>query len=154
MTDLGTRAATETDLQFVYDVHRQAFRCYVEQSWGWDEGQQWDLFVAEYDPRLIEIVSYQGQDIGFMRLEDHGHFLFLDTIALLPAYQGQGLGTTLVRRVLHSAAERGLPVRLHVLRVNPARRLYEQLGFRVTGSDEYRLYMEARPGSKPGPLNV
>lgn len=154
MTGLGTRAATEADLPFVYDVHRQAFRAYVEQSWGWDESQQWDLFLAEYDPRLIEIVVYQGQDIGFLRLEDQGHFLFLDTIALLPAYQGQGLGRTLVRRVLQSAAERSLPVRLHVLRVNPARTLYEQLGFQVTGGDEYRLYMEARPRSKPGPLNL
>jgi ribosomal protein S18 acetylase RimI-like enzyme len=154
MTDLGTRAATEADLPFVYDLHRQAFRAYVEQSWGWDEGQQRDLFLAEYDPGLIEIVVFQGQDIGFIRLEDHGHFLFLNTIAFLPAYQGQGLGTTLVGRILHNAAERGLPVRLHVLRVNPARTLYAQLGFEVTGGDEYRLYMEAKPGSKPGPLNV
>lgn len=150
MIGLQTRPATDDDLPFAYDVLRQAFQAYVEQTWGWDEDQQRALFLAGYDPALTEVVVYDGLDVGFMRLEDHDRFLFLDTIALLPDYQGQGLGAELMRRVLKYAAERGLPVQLHVLRVNPAKTLYERLGFSVTGGDDYRLFMEAKPGGSAG----
>jgi hypothetical protein len=42
--------------------------------------------------------------------------------------------------------EREIPVCLNVLKVNPARSLYERLGFRVVGGDEHRHYMERLPG--------
>jgi hypothetical protein len=33
-------------------------------------------------------------------------------------------------------------VRLDVVRINPARRLYERMGFRVTHKDDRKLYMK------------
>jgi hypothetical protein len=41
--------------------------------------------------------------------------------------------------------QRRIPVRLQVLKVNPARQLYERLGFCVTGGDEFRHQMERSP---------
>jgi len=56
------------------------------------------------------------------------------------------LGAALVRGVTAVADVRGLPVRLQVLKINPARRLYERLGFVVTGETETHDLM-ARPPS-------
>jgi ribosomal protein S18 acetylase RimI-like enzyme len=53
------------------------------------------------------------------------------------------MGAALMRQVQASAATRGVPVRLNVLKVNPARALYERLGFRVIGEDDVRWYMES-----------
>ena len=52
-------------------------------------------------------------------------------IALLPDHRGRGIGARLLRDVLHEATAAGLPVRLSVERSNPARSLYERLGFRT-----------------------
>jgi ribosomal protein S18 acetylase RimI-like enzyme len=150
---LQTRPAAANDQSFVWAVHKQAFQPYVAQVWGWGEARLRALFEEEYDQAQTEIVLYQGERVGYLRLEDHGDWLFLDSIAIAPDYQGRGLGTALVRRILHQAAGRGLPVRLHVLRVNPARTLYERLGFRLTGGDADRCFMEAGPatGNSPAP---
>jgi len=32
-----------------------------------------------------------------------------------------------------------------VMKINPAIRLYERLGFRITHADEYKFYMRADP---------
>jgi len=37
-------------------------------------------------------------------------------------------------------------VRLNVVKVNPARRLYERLGFRITNEDDRKFYMKLNPG--------
>lgn len=46
---------------------------------------------------------------------------------------------------MSAASARGLPVRLSVLVNNPARRLYERLGFRVSSIEHPRVKMEWRP---------
>jgi hypothetical protein len=47
-----------------------------------------------------------------------------------------------VRQLVVAADAKGLPARLRVLRVNPARQLNERLGFVVTGQTETHFLME------------
>ena len=72
----------------------------------------------------------------------------LDRVFLLPECQNRGIGTRLVRDVLAEARAAGLPVRLRVFRVNPARRLYERLGFVATGETDTHALME-RAAERP-----
>jgi RimJ/RimL family protein N-acetyltransferase len=57
--------------------------------------------------------------------------------------QRQGIGTSVIQQVLDEARRSGKPVALQVLKVNPARRLYERLGFSVTGENETLYFMKA-----------
>ncbi len=142
---LHTRRTHVGDLQFLWELHEKTFRTYVEATWGWDEPWQRQNFRDTRDLSRYEIIVRKGQDIGCIRIDDQQDLLFLDYIALLPKYQNQGFGTELVREILTRAARRGVPVRLRILKVNPARALYERLGFQVVGGDEFRHYMEANP---------
>ena len=45
-------------------------------------------------------------------------------------------------QVLHEAAMRGLPTRLHVLKINPASVLYRRLGFSLVEETETHYIME------------
>jgi predicted N-acetyltransferase YhbS len=47
-----------------------------------------------------------------------------------PEARGQGVGEKLMRALIGEAARRGLGLCLSVWTANPARRLYERLGFR------------------------
>ncbi|MBW4512743.1 MAG: GNAT family N-acetyltransferase [Scytonematopsis contorta HA4267-MV1] len=48
---------------------------------------------------------------------------------LLPEYQCLGIGTQLIQSVISQAKSLNKPVVLHVLKINPAKSLYERLGF-------------------------
>ena len=74
---------------------------------------------------------------------DEGAHLVVGKIELLPEFQRKGVGTVLMKRILGEAQVRRIPVRLQVLRTNtPARRLYERLGFTVSGETETHFQME------------
>ena len=144
MQGISTRNATDADFDFLFELHRQTMGPYVEQTWGWDETWQRNYFKQHFMSRPCEVIEVRGKEIGCLRIEDREEFVLLDYIAIMPDHQRTGLGTRLLRTVLKRAVHRGVPVRLNVLRVNPAKALYERLGFEVIGADEYRFYMEAK----------
>ncbi len=121
-------------------------RPYVEATWGtWDEAWQHQRFIETFAPATHQIIEDSGRPIGCLAVEEHADHVFLARIFLLPESQGHGIGTRLTRAVCESAHRRGLPVVLTILKVNPARRLYERLGFTVVGETETHFRMEARP---------
>ena len=62
---------------------------------------------------------------------------------ILPEYQNRGVGSAVIRDVLAQAQAEGLSVGLQVLKVNPARRLYERLGFSLVGETATHYLMRA-----------
>ncbi|MBK8475359.1 MAG: GNAT family N-acetyltransferase [Opitutaceae bacterium] len=66
-------------------------------------------------------------------------------IALLPAFRGLGFGSALLRRIQELGTASGRAVSIHVETFNPARRLYERLGFRPAGQTEVYLLLEWLP---------
>ena len=125
------RQATARDEGPLYEIHRAAMREHVAAVWGWDEADQRARFSTGFDPARISVVVVAGKPVGLLRLDRRKDELFLASGELAPEAQRRGLGAEIVRSVLEEAAQRGVPVRLQVLRQNPARRLYERLGFHV-----------------------
>jgi ribosomal protein S18 acetylase RimI-like enzyme len=66
-------------------------------------------------------------------------------LALLPEHRGKGIGTQLLTDVLAEAAAAAKPVRMHVERFNPARRLYDRLGFYQIADKDVYLLLEWKP---------
>lgn len=147
MSDVELRPATSEDLDFLYHVHRAAMRDYVAQTWGWDEQWQREHFRQHFDPSEAEIIRFGGQDVGYITVDHREDELFLANIAILPEYQNLGIGTFLIRKVLAEAKQLGRPATLQVLKVNPARSLYEQLGFVAVGETATHYVMRATPVS-------
>jgi ribosomal protein S18 acetylase RimI-like enzyme len=108
-----------------------------------DESWQYQRFHESFVPAAHQIIEESGRPVGCLALEEHPDHVFLARIFLLPEAQGHGIGTRLTRRVCQSAHQRGLPVVLEVLKVNPARRLYERLGFRVVSETDTHFRMES-----------
>jgi ribosomal protein S18 acetylase RimI-like enzyme len=143
------RAARQEDAGFLYGLLKATMQAYVAQIWGWDEQWQRAYFQERFDPSQERIVVLEGEDIGVLSMEEKEDEVFLAKIYLLPEYQGQGIGTHLVQSVRDQAFGRGLPVTLQVLKVNPARRLYERLGFVEVGETETHTLMKAIPNEFP-----
>lgn len=137
------RAARQEDAEFLFGLFKATMQEYVAQIWGWDEEWQQAYFQEHFDPSREQIVVLDGEDIGVQAIEERADALFLAKIYILPEYQGQGIGTQLIASVLDRAFGRGLPVTLRVLKGNPARRLYERLGFVAVGETETHSLMKA-----------
>lgn len=133
----------------LYALHRAAMGDYIVRTWGpWDDAQQRGYLDDRYAKGNMLVVEVEGEIAGIFEHEKRGHALFLANIEFLPAYQGRGIGTVLVRGLIADAVTRGLSVELTVLRVNPARRLYERLGFIEYDLTETHHYMRwSQPGA-------
>jgi GNAT superfamily N-acetyltransferase len=118
-------------------------RSYVEQTWGSFSEERTRQHVHEsIASNIYSIVRWQGDDIGALAVRREPTHIQLDQMFILPSHQNQGVGTHLIRRLAQEAKTAAKPLRLRVLSVNPARRLYEREGFVVTSVTPERIFME------------
>ena len=136
------RAASEADGEFCYQVKKVAMEAYIVPIWGWDEAFQREFQRADFAERRPDIIVSQNLDIGTFEITRHADHLHLGEFYLLPQFQRQGVGTFLLQQLLAEATEKDLPVRLEVLKNNPARSLYQRHGFVMTGQREHHFLME------------
>lgn len=113
---------------------------YIEMTWGWDEDSQIQRQQAEFakffDPHY-QIIEATGQPIGTFIVNRHFDHIYLVGLYLLPEYQRQGIGSTILRELISEAQLHNVPIKLRVLKVNSqARRLYERLGFIAIDENE------------------
>ena len=138
------RHATGADHDALYAIHRAALGPYVVQTFGpWDDAFQRERFADTMTKGHVEVVEVDGEVAGRLQTRDSGDSVQLINIELAPRFQGRGIGTGLVVNVIAAAGDR--PVTLQVLKVNPARSLYERLGFVLTGETETHFQMRHEP---------
>lgn len=125
------RDLADDDEHWMWPAGNEALRPYVEPLFGWDEAVSRMFFEQSWRKRRV--VQVGGENAGWLELRPDGDkWLYLAEIGLLPAYRNRGLGTRIIKDVFAYADAHGLDVELQVLVTNPARRLYERLGFRQT----------------------
>ena len=156
MTDppIALRPAQPDDEDFLFDLYAGTRRAEME-AWGLDDamlaqmlrmqfaGQQ-GTYRAQFPQADHRIILHDGVPVGRILIDREGPEIVLVDVALVPALRGRGIGTWLLKDLLAEAAEADRPVRLKVVLTNPARRLYERLGFVGLGNDGVYEQMEWR----------
>lgn len=138
MTDWQLRPAEERDREFLYQVKKQSNFGYISDLWGWDEDFQRREFARDFQQiREFSVITVDGADAGFLQLQSGSDFLNVAEIHLLHPFQGQGIGSAVLRDV--QADAEGLPVLIGCFRANKrAYQLYQQLGFApITENDTH-----------------
>jgi len=96
------------------------------------------------------IVERGGEPIGRLYLDAWALEIRIVDISLMPAARGQGIGEAILRDVIEQAAAAGKGVSIHVEKFNPARRLYQRLGF-VVAEDKGVYDLMERDVPRPSP---
>jgi ribosomal protein S18 acetylase RimI-like enzyme len=100
-------------------------------------------YLLHYPRALWQVIEVQGQAAGRLIVDDaDARLVLLMDIALLPQFQGQGIGTAILSGLLRAAERARKRVALHVEPNNPALRLYQRLGFVVCAQSGFYLEMK------------
>lgn len=110
--------------------------------------QRWH--ELSYSGAEHQIIEQDSAPIGRLLVLRRPDAVRLVDISLLTEFRGKGIGGRLIRELIEECDRDKLPLRLQVLKNNPALRLYERLGFTKTGEDQMYIQMERRPAGYSG----
>lgn len=137
------RKCRETDLDFIMELKRKCFKWYVEKIYRWDEDKQLELTEKEMHDNLpdMKIIQVEGRDIGLFTLtqEKNGDCL-IGMFAITPELQNHGLGTKILKDVISEHPNTRLHLKTY--KENPARYLYERMGFHKYEETDTHWLME------------
>lgn len=133
---------SESDREFLYALHRTTMYEVINNTWGWDDAWQRADFDRRFGACAVSIIDIQGRAAGGLWLGSTPDSLQIVELQLVPEMQGKGVGSAVVQHIIQQGIDRGLPVTLSVVPANPrAQRLYERLGFEVTGVEAPFIHM-------------
>ena len=149
---IDLRSYTPDDDSFLFELYASTRKDEVE-AWGWDAGQrqaflkqqfaaQQHSYSLQFPQAEHSIIVMDNRPVGRMIVAREDQELRLVDIALLGEHRNNGIGTRLIQELIAEAAKVGKPLRLQVLKSNPAARLYSRLGFLPMGDDGLYLHME------------
>ncbi|SDM90556.1 GNAT family N-acetyltransferase [Siphonobacter aquaeclarae] len=140
---ISLRPATATDLEWAYQVKKQALGEYVVMTWGaWYEKIQHTFFTETFRELDSQVICWANEPAGLLRVERKKDEIFLSELYLLPLFQNLGIGSQLLESLKTEAHSRGIPLKLTVLQVNePARRFYERHGLVCSAEIENHFVM-------------
>lgn len=113
---------------------------------------QHQYWQENYQDTSWDLILRDGQPIGRLYVARWAEEIRIVDIALMPEHRGGGLGTHLLRGVFAEADASGRKVSIHVEIFNPARRLYERLGFVQAAERGVYLLMERPAASVAQPV--
>ncbi len=150
MVGITLRAACPEDEAFLLSVYAST-REEELASLPWPAAQK-AAFLAQqgaaqhqhyrtyYKEAQYQVILLDGEAIGRLYVARWPAEIRIMDIALLPDHRNKGIGAQLVINLFEEAALTAKSVSVHVESFNPARRLYERLGFReVEDKGVYRL---------------
>ena len=161
---LSVRLAEPADDMFLYHLYAST-RANELAVYGWSAAQQESFLQLQFRAQKQHYEAYSNtthyiieqttQVFGAPQTRAIGRLLTsrpggteneirLMDISLLPEQCRKGIGTALLQWLQAEARCNDQPLRLHVAPENPARRLYERLGFQLIEDRGSHLFMEWR----------
>lgn len=139
---LGFRPARVEDLAFCERLYFSGMAAIIE-ALKLDREKHMAGFREQWKRKEVEIITLDGDDAGWIQYRREPEGIFVAQVFVDSPYRNRGIGTQVMSRMIVEAGEQA--VTLAVVKINPAVKLYERLGFRTTHEDEHKLHMRRDP---------
>jgi len=137
---LTLRPATEADEPFLLTLRQATMTEHLERAGEpADDAAHRARLRYRYD--AARIICLDGDAIGLLKAYRDDTQWHVIQLQIGRQFQGSGLGERILKTLLAAAQADALPVSLKVLKGNPAKHLYERLGFRSVDEDEREFTM-------------
>ena len=132
--NLNLVPAQAHDAQALFTLYRDCIRPHLERAFGWDDAQQHERFHSRYT--LENFLWIDGKErMGTLYLQEKPGRIHLSLLLIDAPFRNAGLGSQVIQAIIEQASPRD--VSLSVTKENPALKLYEKLGFQITGEDTW-----------------
>jgi ribosomal protein S18 acetylase RimI-like enzyme len=138
--ELSRRTATEQDVPFLLALRHQSMDQHLAAS-GASTSEADHLSRLMYRFDCAEVLLRNRIPVGLLKVARDPPEWKIIQIQFMPELQGKGLGALLLHQVIAEAKAANVALVLTVLKANPAKGLYERLGFVVEGEDEFEYGM-------------
>jgi len=149
---INFRVITDKDEAFLKQVYASTREDEFRHSL-WSEAEKRDFFDTQYKfqkqsyqmnylSAVHRIIQLGDIDIGRLIVNRSDFDLRIIDLSVLPKYRGHGIGSDILRSLIHEAHGGKVPARLMVEKNSPALTLYVRLGFVKTGETASRYEME------------
>lgn len=143
MKRISTRKSNEKDFDWTFELKKAALKDYIVQTFGpWNEVWQLQEHRKDFSSGQFEIIKVDGIDAGYLWVRRTDKAIYLIDICVAPEWQGQGIGSKMIEKLLLEAKALQLPVELGVFKVNhSALKLYEKPGFSRISETQTHILM-------------
>jgi ribosomal protein S18 acetylase RimI-like enzyme len=143
------RPVTDADREFLIELYAGTREEELAQV-AWDDAakrsfleQQFTAqdhhYRANYPGATLNVIEVDGVRAGRLYVHRGSDDIRIMDIAIAPAFRRRGVATELLEGLIEEARASGRSVSIHVELQNPARSLYERLGFVPAG--EHGIYV-------------
>jgi GNAT superfamily N-acetyltransferase len=138
---IALRPASTQDFEYCKRLYFAGMKRIIEDL-HLDMAAQVVSFHEHWDLKQVRIIAVDSSDVGWLQsaIQDDG--LFVAQLFVDGPFQRQGIGTEVMNRLIGEAARLNRAVRLAVVKINTALRLYERLGFHIIHEDDRKFYMK------------
>ena len=143
-TRVTFRLAHPHDFEFCRELYFEGMSWIIE-SLNLDKARQYESFASQWRLSEVRIIKIATDDVGWLQTAPVDDAIFLGQLYLARAFQNQGIGGQVVQLLIEEATRSRRAITLGVVKINPARRLYERPGFRITHEDQHKVYMRRDP---------
>ncbi len=105
----------------------------LRESVGWNNFCEEQAVEALKNSRYIVVVHEEDKAIGMGRLIGDGMYYTIVDIVVIPEYQGKGIGTEIINRILYYVdinAPKGARISIQLISEKGKEAFYEKMGFK------------------------
>jgi len=130
--------ATNADKAYLLNLRKLTMTEHLERVGRFSSDEQ-HLLRIEDCYGFANVIYYKNEKVGTIKYLIHEKSIEIMQVQIHPKYQGKGLGKIVIKKIIKKADTK--QVKLSVLKGNPAIKLYEKLGFKVTREESNEWYM-------------
>lgn len=141
--DIKFRICKYNDVDFIVKLKELCFKWYIEIIYGWDINIQKEKTIHELDRHIndMKIIMLDNKDIGVTTFYEDDDTYVVGLIIIHPNYQNKGIATNIIKEYINIAKNKNKKIIIKTYKKNPARKLYERLGFKLYNEDETHVHM-------------
>lgn len=140
------RKSTLNDIDLIFKLKELGLKWYIEIIYGWDDEVQRRKTEEHLKQYLddIRIIRVDNKDVGVTAFHKNEDYYCIGLTVIHPDYQNMGIASSILSEYIECAKKDRKRIIIKTYKYNPAKRLYERLGFKVYNEDDTHVYMEIK----------
>lgn len=142
--EYALRCCEKSDFDLIFKLKKLCMKWYIEIIYGWNEELQISKTHNEIDRNIsdMKIIIVDKKDVGVTTFTQNDDCYCVGLIMIHPNYQNNGIASSIISDYINIAKKDNKKIIIKTFKENPARKLYERLGFKEYNTDKTHIHLQ------------